>query len=209
MNALIYRLFLPLLLVSLALPALAQPQSDIGNRNVNGKSNGNGAISPPAIPALPANGAEALKPTLLPIPKQIPIPVPAPMPAPELPQEPAELPEPAPSAIPAPAPTLSDLGRSLRNYFTEDELSLLFQYMKESVIASFKGEEVNLPPDLSFKLEILLVRMKKESDHYMDNLIDQIERDLKNSLKEKLKESLTPPPIKEQPYNPWLKYPWQ
>lgn len=66
-------------------------------------------------------------------------------------------------------------------------------------MASFKDEEVNLPPDLSFKLEILLVRMKKEGGHYMDNLINQLEKDLKNSLKEKL----APPPIKEVPYNPW------
>jgi hypothetical protein len=111
----------------------------------------------------------------------------------------------APNPSAPPSPTLSDLGRSLRNYFTEDELSLLFQYMKESVIASFKDEEVSLPPDLSFKLEILLVRMKKESGHYMDNLINQLEKDLKNSLKEKLK----PPPIKEQPYIPWQATPWQ
>jgi len=111
-------------------------------------------------------------------------------------------------AAPA-APSLSDLGRSLRDYFTEEELSLLFQYMKESVMASFKDEEVNLPPDLAFKLEILLVRMKKESDHYMDNLIEQLERDLKKNWKDRLKEKLKPPPIKEQPYNPWLKFPWQ
>lgn len=127
---------------------------------------------------------------------------------------PAAIPKAAPpvengKAAAPPSPTLSDLGRSLRNYFTEEELSLLFQYMKESVIASFKDEEVNLPPDLSFKLEILLVRMKKEGGHYMDNLINQLEKDLKNSLKEKLKEKLTPPPIKEQPYNPWLTTPWQ
>jgi hypothetical protein len=111
----------------------------------------------------------------------------------------------APQAATPPAPTLSDLGRSLRNYFTEEELTLLFQYMKESVIASFKDEEVNLPADLSFKLEILLVRMKKEGGHYMDNLINQLEKDLKNSLKEKL----TPPPIKDQPYNPWYTPPQQ
>jgi hypothetical protein len=115
----------------------------------------------------------------------------------------------APAQQTPPPPTLSDLGKSLRNYFTEEELSLLFQYMQESVIAAFKGEEVSLPPDLAFKLEILLVRLKKESDHYMDNLIAQLEKDLKNSLKEKLQETLTPPPIKEQPYNPWLTYPWR
>lgn len=124
-------------------------------------------------------------------------------PAPAAEQMTPPIEEPAKAFVPVP-PTLADLGRSLRNYFSEDELELLFQYMKESVIASFKGEEVNLPPDLSFKLEILLVRLKKEGDHYMDNLIKQMEEDLKNSLKQKLKETLTPPPIKEQPYNPWL-----
>lgn len=87
----------------------------------------------------------------------------------------------------------------MSTYFTEEELGLLFQYMQESVFSAFKGEEVNLPPDLSFKLEILLVRLKRLSGHYMDNLIKKMEQDLKNSLKEKL----TPPPIKNQPYNPW------
>lgn len=101
-----------------------------------------------------------------------------------------------------PAPTLSDLGRSLRNYFTEDELAVLFEYMKDSVIAAFKGEEVLLPPDLAFKLEILVARMKKEGGHYMDNLIRQLEKDLERNLKEKLKEKLAPPDTSVSPYLP-------
>ena len=106
-------------------------------------------------------------------------------------------------AKPAPAsPTLSDLGRSLRNYFTEDELALLFEYMKDSVIAAFKGEEVFLPPDLAFKLEILVARMKKEGGHYMDNLVRQLEKDLERNLKEKLKEKLAPPDTSRTPYMP-------
>lgn len=182
MNRSIPRHFLPLLAIVLAglvLPAYAQP--------ANGKSNGRTA---------PATVTEA-----------------APLKTPEeaVNTNPADasVPAEAGKVQPPAAPTLSDLGRSLRNYFTEEELSLLFQYMKETVMASFKDEEVNLPPDLAFKLEILLVRMKRESDHYMDNLIAQLEKDLKNNLKEKLKEKLTPPPIKEQPYNPWLTFPWQ
>lgn len=104
-----------------------------------------------------------------------------------------------PPAADAPSsPTLSDLGRSLRTYFTEEELDLLFQYMRDSVIAAFKGEEVTLPPDLSFKLEILLVRMKKEGGHYMDNLIKQLEKDLKRNLEEKLK----PPDTSASTYTP-------
>ncbi|OYY94602.1 MAG: hypothetical protein B7Y41_07185 [Hydrogenophilales bacterium 28-61-23] len=179
----LFRLPLLALLAGLALPIHAQQQNGYGAQPSvpvapNGKAapstwGGNGAtsVSPPQV-VLP-NGTAA--PDVA--PKNI-----------------------DPSASAPPAPTLSDLGRSLRNYFTEDELGLLFQYMQESVIASFKGEEVNLPPDLSFKLEILLVRLKKESGHYMDNLIQQLEQDLKRGLKEKL----TPPPIKEQPYNPWF-----
>jgi hypothetical protein len=93
-------------------------------------------------------------------------------------------------------PTLTELGRSLRDYFTEDELNLLFDYMKDSVVAAFKGEDVYLPPDLAFKLEILLARMKKQGGLYMDNLVKQLEEDLKRSLKDKLAPpgSLPPPP---------------
>jgi hypothetical protein len=106
------------------------------------------------------------------------------------------------AATPSASPTLSDLGRSLRSYFTEEELDLLFEYMRDSVIAAFKGEEVTLPPDLSFKLEILLVRMKKEGGHYMDNLIKQLEKDLERNLKEKLKEKLAPPDTSTSIYTP-------
>lgn len=135
---------------------------------------------PPYIIIAPANGQN---PYLMYIPAPQAVPAPA-VPAP--PQVPAAPPQPADVAAPAAGPTLSDLGKSLRNYFTEDELDLLFEYMKESVVAAFKGEDVYLPPDLAFKLEILLVRMQKEGGRYMDNLVQQLERDLKRSLKEKL-----------------------
>jgi len=188
------QLLLASLIACITLPALAQFPASNGM----------------AVP-LPQSAQAATPDLSQPIPKVEPAQVvePAPVTQPEAPEnvEP-ERAEPENVAPPA-APTLSDLGRSLRNYFTEDELDLLFQYMKESVIASFKDEEVNLPPDLSFKLEILLVRLKRESDHYMDNLIKQLEQDLKNSLKKRLKDALTPPPIKDQPYNPWLSKPWQ
>ncbi|MEW6677438.1 MAG: hypothetical protein AB1421_05915 [Pseudomonadota bacterium] len=120
-----------------------------------------------------------------------------------LPPPPAAI-APAPPQMPAPAPeasattkkkTLSDLGESLGSYFTQEEMDLLVEYMKESVLAAFKGEEVFLPPDLAFKLEVLLVRLKKEGTLYMDNLIKQLEADLKRSLEEKL----TPPAAKPAP----------
>lgn len=199
MNLMTLRTPLLALLVSLAFPAQAQPQT------LNGAPKST-PTTPAITPAAPA--AEAGNGTLVQPPPAPAAPNNATV-SPPTPPNPSGV-EAAPAAEaqvapPPPAPTLSDLGRSLRNYFTEDELALLFEYMKESVIASFKDEEVTLPPDLSFKLEILLVRMKKESGHYMDNLIKQLEKDLKKSIKEKL----TPPPPKDQPYNPWLTKPWE
>jgi hypothetical protein len=137
---------------------------------------------PPVILITPSTGQN---PYLMYVPRPQPVPaplvpvMPAPPAAPAAPQAEATSPPPA-------GPTLSDLGKSLRNYFTEDELDLLFEYMKEAVVAAFKGEEVALPPDLAFKLEVLLVRLQKEGGRYLDNLIQQLERDLKRSLKEKL-----------------------
>lgn len=118
-----------------------------------------------------------------------------------IPQPPAPVLPPAPTkpeAAKPEGPTLSDLGKSLRNTFTEEEIDLLFQYMKDSVVAAFKDEEVILPPDLAFKLEVVLARMKRESAVYMDKLIKQLEDDLKRSLKEKL---AAPPPAMERTGN--------
>lgn len=163
-------------------PALGQQEAPVYN-------------PPPYIIIAPSNGQN---PYLM----YVPVPPPQAAPTPETPVMPAPPAAPAvPAAVSPPeaavdspaGPTLSDLGKSLRNYFTEDELDLLFEYMKESVVAALKGEEVHLPPDLAFKLEILLVRLQKEGGRYMDNLIQQLERDLKRTLKEKLAPAETAP----------------
>jgi hypothetical protein len=202
------------LVAGIAFPVLAQPVNGVKPTapvvTTAPATPGSSVVTQPPAQPMPANGSapaapngtSSAAPNAAPpatTPPAAPTPMPQPLASPQV-APPGATPQ-AEQQKPAtpPSPTLSDLGRSLRNYFTEEELSLLFQYMKESVMASFKDEEVSLPPDLSFKLEILLVRMKKESGHYMDNLIDQMEKDLKHKLKEKL----TPPPIKDQPYVPW------
>ncbi len=97
----------------------------------------------------------------------------------------------------APAmPSLSDMGHMLKNALSEEETRLLIEYMQDSVMAAFKDEEVTLPPDLAFKLEVLAQRLKKQSNFYLDNLLKQMEEDIKRSLKEKMK---APPPV---PYTP-------
>jgi hypothetical protein len=149
------------------------------------------AYNPPSFIIIAPSGGPNPYLMYVPVPQPVPAPaVPVVPAAPATPAAPAQPPQPLAVEAPPAGPTLSDLGKSLRNYFTEDELDLLFEYMKESVVAAFKGEEVTLPPDLAFKLEVLLVRLQKEGGMYMDNLVQQLERDLKRSLKEKL----LPPP---------------
>lgn len=99
----------------------------------------------------------------------------------------------------APSPSLSDLGRSFKNALTEEETSLLLEYMRDSVLAAFNDEEITLPPDLAFKLAVLEQRLKKESNYYLDNFLRQLEEDIKRSLKEKMEvppaKPYTPPPV--------------
>jgi hypothetical protein len=103
----------------------------------------------------------------------------------------AQLPDKAPAR-----PTMSDIGHAFKNALTEEETRLLLEYMRDSVLAAFKDEEVTLPPDLAFKLEVLMQRLKKEGNFYLDNLVKQLEADIKRSLKEKMEPK---PPV---PYTP-------
>jgi len=96
----------------------------------------------------------------------------------------------------AASPSLADLGHAFKNALTEEETRLLIEYMRDSVLAAFNDEEVTLPPDLAFKLEVLTQRLKKESNYYLDNLMKQLEADIRRSLKEKM---AVPPPV---PYTP-------
>jgi hypothetical protein len=107
-------------------------------------------------------------------------------------------------ALPAPAadqaatasPSLADLGHAFKNALTEEETRLLIEYMRDSVLAAFNDEEVTLPPDLAFKLEVLSQRLKKESNFYLDIWLKQLEADIRRSLMEKME---VPPPV---PYTP-------
>ena len=160
-----------------------------------------GAQQPVAVPYTPPAVIVITPPASAPAQNPYLIYVPMVQPAPQgfvpvVPVAPAAAPITQAAEKPTQGPSLSDLGKALSNYFTPEEQDLLVDYMKESVLAAFKGEEVFLPPDLAFKLEILLQRMKKEGILYMDNLMQQLEHDLKNSLKEQFGK---PEPTPQQP----------
>ncbi len=181
------------------------------------------AFFPPApvtAPQVQAQPVPAPSPsyTLPPVPTFTPPPVPPstyvqpPIPVITLPALPGFAPPQAASATPpappaakteetppVPAPSLERLGKSLQNYFTEDEIKLLFEYMQESVLAAFNGEEVVLAPDLAFKLEVLYVRIQKEGNLYMSQLMQQLKHDLDKAIKEQLGPKPPPPQNKQAP----------
>lgn len=107
-----------------------------------------------------------------------------------------KVPDKAPAKVAPAMPSLSDMGHMLKSALSEEETRLLIEYMRDSVMAAFNDEEVTLPPDLAFKLEVLAQRLKKQSNFYLDNLLKQMEEDIKRSLKEKME---VPPPV---PYTP-------
>jgi hypothetical protein len=98
----------------------------------------------------------------------------------------------------AQAPDLTAMIRSFGQFFSEEEIDLLYDYLRDTTLAALKGdEEVLLPPDLAFKLEVLQQRMKKEGAFYFQNLIRQMERDLDRALQDY--RSPPPPPPYELP----------
>lgn len=116
---------------------------------------------------------------------------------PAWPQEPPRSEPPAPSA--EQSMDLDAVARRLRNYFTEEELHTLFDYLRDASIAALqgKGEEVLMPPDLAFKMAILQERMMREGHYQMQLMMKQLERDIDRALKDLF--TFPPPTGQAQP----------
>lgn len=102
--------------------------------------------------------------------------------------------EPPPVAEPQPAPeaSLADMVKALSRFLTEEEMQLIYDYLWDSSVAALKGtpNEVELPPELAFKLAILQQRIVKEGGHYLAGLASKMEKDLARWREQ----MLTPPP---------------
>lgn len=110
-----------------------------------------------------------------------------PAPAAEEPPPPA-----APEAAPAPEASLADMVKALSRFLTEEEVQLVYDYLWDSSIAALKGNsaDVELPPELAFKLAILQQRIVKEGGYYLEGLARKMEKDLAHWREQ----MLTPPP---------------
>jgi len=97
----------------------------------------------------------------------------------------------------ASAPDLSSIANRLRSFITDEEMSLLYDFMSDSAVAALGGDEVApLPPELEFKLEILRERLYKEGNAVMQGFKLFLQRELDNTLK---KLQPAPPPLPSQP----------
>lgn len=112
-------------------------------------------------------------------------------------------PPPADTAAQPPALDLDAVAKRLQNYFTEEELRTLFDYMRDVSIAALRGagDEVLMPPDLAFKMAILQERMLREGEYQMQLMMKQLERDIDQAMKDLL-QLMAPPPPKPAPAPP-------
>jgi len=104
---------------------------------------------------------------------------------------------------PAPAP---GLGLPFSNFLSDDEMGMLFDYLRDSFIATMRNdpEGASMPPELAFKLEVMKQRMLKEGDAYVRQLMQSMQQELDRSLKEynqQLPQHPLPPapPVQPQP----------
>ena len=75
--------------------------------------------------------------------------------------------------IQGPPPSLLGILRSLSKFLGQEDINLLYEYLRDSIIASItkQEEEVLMPPDLAFKMEIIKKRAEIEGNHYVNTVV--------------------------------------
>jgi hypothetical protein len=91
----------------------------------------------------------------------------------------------APNPPPANPPS-QGWGLSISSFLSEDEMDMLFEYLRDSFIATMRNdpEGASMPPELAFKLEILKQRMLKEGDAAVRQLMQSMQEDMDRALQE-------------------------
>lgn len=99
-------------------------------------------------------------------------------------QAPAPAPNPPPPPKTASKQELSEAVKRLRQFISDEELTLIYDFMSNSAVAALSGGEVEpLPPELEFKLAILRERLYKEGSVVMQGFMDFLHQELDATLK--------------------------
>jgi hypothetical protein len=98
---------------------------------------------------------------------------------------------------PAPAkPESGGWGLSISDFLTDDEMDMLFEYLRDAFIATMRNdpEEASMPPELAFKLAILRQRLIREGDAAVQQLMQALQKEVDETLREYLQQQPPQPP---------------
>ncbi len=113
----------------------------------------------------------------------------------------------AANAPPAPLPpevSLANMISAMNRFLSEEDMRLIYNYLWDSSLAALKGgEAVDLPPDVAFKLQVLMQRIRKEGGYYLEGLARKMEADLARAWRERM----TPAPPVPYSLPPAAPYP--
>lgn len=99
---------------------------------------------------------------------------------------------PAHAETPPPPPPAEGLPFSA--FMSEDDMRLLFDYMRDAIIAAMKGEEYRMPPELAHKLAKIQQRLMEQGNAAVRQMMEMMQKDLERALEE-----LKPPPPEPVP----------
>jgi hypothetical protein len=75
-------------------------------------------------------------------------------------------------------------GLPFNAFLNEEELRLLFDYLRESMIAAMKGERYRMPPELAHTLARVQARLMRQGNAAVRQLMEMIQKDLDRALEE-------------------------
>jgi hypothetical protein len=109
---------------------------------------------------------------------------------------------PVPATPPAEqvAPAKPGWGLSISNFLSDDEMDMLFDYLRDSFIATMRNdpEGATMAPELAFKLAILRQRLIKEGDAAVQQLMQALQKEMDRAQRE-YNQRQAPPQAPPQP----------
>lgn len=75
-------------------------------------------------------------------------------------------------------------GLPFNAFLTEAEMRLMFDYLRDAMIAALKGEPYRMPPELAHTLARVQERLMRQGNAAVRQLMEMIQKDLDRALEE-------------------------
>lgn len=85
-------------------------------------------------------------------------------------------------------------GLPLSAFLTEQEMRLMFDYLRDALLAALKGERYRMPPELAHTLARVQERIMRQGNAAVRQMLEMLEKDLSRTLEE-----MKPPAPEPQP----------